>query len=210
MLQDVDLSYVGGVLTTGHPMAVGGALSVAGGITAGADPSTPVPGDHGLLAWSHDPSLVSSSTLVTNGTVYLSSIYLRRTLTVSKCWVLVSAVGVTAVAGQNFIGLINSAGTVLSTAGMDAAVVAAGPQPGTLATPQVCPAGQYWVAMLANASTAPTLAKGGGINASGNNVNLAAATLRFATNGTTKTALANIVPGSNTTAGAIAMWAAVS
>lgn len=211
MLQDIDLSYDRtGALVTGKSLKVGGSLTVAGAPVG--SPSTPQPADHGLIAWSGDPqSSTTQGSVAANGTLYLSRVFIRSATTVSKVWWINSSPGATATAGQNFVGLINSTGTVLSTGSIDSVAVTNGPQSGTLATPQAVAAGAYWAALLINAASPPTIARSGGLSASGNNINLTAAAFRFAANGTVLTSIpASITPTSNTLTGAIALWMGVS
>ncbi len=78
-----------------------------------------------------------------------------------------------------------------------------------LSAPYAAAAGKYWVAILANAATAPTIFRNGStLSAS---PGLSAATARFALNGTALTALpASITPGSNVIASGIPYWVAAS
>lgn len=208
MLQDIDIRYVNGALVAGAPLSVPG-LTVAG--INGAPPSGPLPGDHNLIAWVEDPAIASTSSSLVNGTLYLTSIYLRAAATISKVWWINTTAAVTPTAGQNFVGLYSSAGNLLSSAGIDSIVNVNGSQSASLAAVQPVAAGHYWVAILVNAGTPPAMARLAGASASANNINLTAATYRFAANGTGQTTLpSSITPGSNTTTGSIALWAAVS
>jgi hypothetical protein len=211
MLQDIDLSYDRtGALVTTKSLKIGGSLTVAGAPVG--SPSTPQPGDHGLIAWTGDPqSSTTSGSVAVNGSLYLARVFIRSTTTVSKVWWINSAAGATATAGQNWVGLINSSGTVLSTGSIDSVAVTNGPQSGTLSVAQSVAAGSYWACLLVNAATPPTIARGGGLSQAGNNVNLTAASFRFAVNGTGLTTIpASITPASNTTTGALALWMGVS
>jgi hypothetical protein len=178
--------------------------------------SYPVPGnfatpqDHGLEAWSVDPSRASSSTLLTNGTQYFAALYVRNRVTITKLHFLVGTAAVTATAGQNWIGIYNSSGTKLADVGIDSLVTAAGPQVATISSTTLTP-GIYWIGFVCNAATAVTLARAGGISAAGNSMNLTAANLRFFVNGTGKTTLdASITPASNTVTGSVAFCTAVA
>lgn len=221
-LQDMpDLKYQAGGIAATKPftaaagLTASGAVSLPGATTIGgltvADPNSAQPGDHGFVAWSYDPSFASTAQILTNGTLYLSAVRLRRSTTVAKVWWAQSAAAVTPTAGQSFACLINSAGTVLSSAGIDTQIAGAnGTQNATLTAPQTnLAAGLYWVGLLANAATAPTLARTNGLLTGLNNANLAGASLRYATNGTGLTALpASVTPAGNTAGPSL--WAAVS
>lgn len=222
MLQDVDLKYQAGKLKTGADFTTAGALTAASATISGAltiggsayavNPSTWMPEDYGLIAWSSDPAIGTSTTqTVTNGTIYLSALRIRRAVTITNVHWAPNAAGVTPTSGQNFAALVSSAGTILSSVGVDALVTtAAGNKPiAVLAAPQAVAAGMYWVALLFNAATPPVLLRTSGQQLGTNNYGLAAAGLRFATNGTAATAL----PGSFTPASNVAgpaLWVAVS
>lgn len=166
--------------------------------------------DQNLIAWTYDPLFTNSSTTVTNGTVYLAAVNVRKASTATKAFFIVNTVAVTPTAGQNFIGLYNSSGTLLNSTGIDSNITSAGLNSVTLSASQSLSAGMYWVALVANAATPPAVARAGAAQSSALNANLTTSTLRFAVNGTGKTALANITPSSNTTTGAFAMWAAIA
>lgn len=196
-------------------LSVGGNLSVDGSITAGGGPlgapSTPQPADHGLIAWSGQPDVsTTTSSAAVSGTLYLRRIPIRSSVTVSKIWWINSAAGSGATAGQNYVAAISSSGTVLSTGGIDSVATANGPQFGTLTTPQTV-GSWFWSALLINASSLPSLARAAGLSATGNNVGLSAATYAYAVNGTGLTAVpGSITPASNTLTGALALWMGVS
>lgn len=196
-------------------MAVTGSLTVDGAITVGGSPLgapfTPQPVDHGLIAWSGQPDIsTTTSSAAVAGTLYLRRIPIRSSSTISKVWWINSAAGSGAVAGQSFVGLISSAGTVLSTGGIDSVATVNGPQFGTLAAAQTA-SSWVWSALLINASSMPTVARAAGLSATGNNVGLTAGTYAYAVNGTGLTAIpGSIAPGSNTLTGALALWMGVS
>jgi hypothetical protein len=217
MLQDVDLRYqagklatdknvtLNGTLTVGGAATLNSSLAVTGAVTVGgtvlADPNISLPGDHGLISWSYDPSFASSNQLLTNGTVYLSAVRIRRATTISKVWWLASTVGATPTTGQNVAGLYSSAGTLLSSVNVDSLVTGSNSaQNATLAAAQAVTAGLYWVGLVFNASTAPTLLRTNGAFAGTNNANLGVSGYRYATNGTSQTTLPSpITPSSNST-----------
>lgn len=168
------------------------------------------PQDHALAAWTVDPATAEATTLLVNGTQYLAKVHVRNRVAVTKVWWIGTSGAVTPTAGQNWVGLYNSAGTLLASAGIDTQIAATGPQSATI-TSTVLEAGSYWVVLLCNAVTAATLARAGGQNSAANSVNQTSAALRFAVNGTGKTALdAAITPASNTSTGSSALFAAVS
>lgn len=175
------------------------------------DPVSVLPSDHGLLAWSGDPSVsTSSATTTVAGTQYLSAVYVRKTVSVSKVWWINNAAGGTPTSGQNFAGLYNSAGTLLSSGSADGVVASNGPVSVTLGASQTLTPGFYWVVVMFNAGTQPQIGRTSASVFSNNIANQSAATSRFAINGTGRTTslLSSITPASN--ASGAAFWSAVS
>lgn len=167
---------------------------------------SPGPADHGWAAWAYDPAIPVNNTVMTAGTVSLSGNFLRAPRLISTLWCGVNTVGSGLTAGQNFVGLYGADGTLLGSASADTAFTGAGTRSVTLATPVACPAGMYWVALLANGTTPPALIRSGGVAIW--NGNLSAAASRFATNGTGRTSLISITPSAN--AIGQAYWTAMS
>jgi hypothetical protein len=67
----------------------------------------------------------------------------------------------------------------------------------------------YWVGLVFNATGVPSIGRTNAAVFGTNVANLPASGLRWAVNGTLQTTLSNITPGSNSTSGASAFWAAV-
>jgi hypothetical protein len=209
MLQDIDLAYDrSGALTTSRTLKA--PAVVAGGVPLTA-PSQPQPADHGLIAWSADPSLAGSTSAAVSGTLYLAAVWIRSAATINRLWWIHTTAGSGATAGQSWAGLYDSAGTRLSSVGIDSEVTTNGVRSPSLPAPQSVAPGRYWVALLINATTPPILARTAGASATANNLNLTGASLRYAVNGTGLTALpATISPAANTSAGALSLAVAVS
>jgi hypothetical protein len=170
------------------------------------------PVNHGFTAWSYDPVAAINTSLLTNGTVYLTKVHIPDDVTITKLYWWVTTIGATATAGQNFVGLYSSAGTRLAATGVDADITTTGLKTTTISG-QALTAGSFvWVAMVFNAGTAPTVARGTGSTgiATAVNAGLTAGIYRFATNGTSQTSLpSSITPGSNTATGFAGPWVAV-
>lgn len=215
---DTDLYRSGvGALTTDGGLTVGGNLTVTGtasvaGVTLPAGEY--LPSDPGFIAWTYDPSGTTNSTLTVSGTVYLARVPVRFAQTISKLSIGIVTGASTVTANQNFLGLYNSSGTlVASTAAgsIDASITSAGILTASTSSSFSASAGFYWVAFLNNATTPATLARASGASLSIANGGANAGNFRYAVNGTTQTSLPTpITPGSNTSAGAFTMWAAVS
>lgn len=175
-------------------------------------PSSYQPDDFaGIIAWDFDPVYIQAGVAAANGTVYLMRIKLRYAATITNLLMSVTAAGITPVASQSFLGLINSAGTLVAvTADAGTALTALGLLTVPLTAPYAAAAGDYWVALVSNAATPPQLARACTLGLAGTfTLGSTAATRRFATNGAGATALANISPASNSAAG-LTFWAAVS
>ncbi|MET9815337.1 glycosyl hydrolase family 28-related protein [Streptomyces sp. NPDC006355] len=190
----------GGWISAGPFDADRGALGVA------------QPGDHGLAAWAYDPGLCTNSTVAVSGTVYLTKLHVSRDVTVDTLYWWVGAAAVTPTAGQSEVGLYASDGTLLDSTNVDGVITSTGLK-ATAITPQDLTAGEfYWVAMVFNAGTPPSLARMAGLAGLGAavNVGLAAEEYRFAIAATAQTALpATIAPGANAAPAFGGPWAAV-
>lgn len=181
------------------------------GVVSGAipmAPSQPTPQDMGASAWTVDPMLATTSTVLTGGTIYLLGVWVRSKVQATKLFTAFSTGATTPTAGQSFIGLYSTSGAKLVEAGLDSNMTAnfhaVSVEPVTLT------AGRYWVALVTNAATPPTLIRAAGLSAAANNMNLAGASLRFATAGTSATALpSSLDPSANSTSGALAGFAGI-
>jgi hypothetical protein len=172
----------------------------------------PSPVNHNLLAWSYDPTLAQNSSLLTNGTVYLSAVYPARTAAVTKIYWEISTAAATPTSNQNVVGLYSSAGTLLASTVVDSDITSTGLKTTTIASQTVTAGSMYWVGMVFNAGTAPTVARATGVIGVGSliNVGLTAANFRFAINGTSQTALpASITPSSNASPTFGGPWVAI-
>lgn len=183
----------------------------------GAAPAAAVswqPSDNALLLSSAgDPALLTSTAILTAGTLYLAKWPVRSAVTVANVAFEVSAIAVGASTGT-FAGLYSSAGALLSgSADVNAQFLAQGPAICPLTTPQALAAGGFvWAALLVNfATTQPTLLKGATATGNVPNIGLTPATYRFAVNGTGLAALpGSITPASNSAGGLLSLWAGAS
>lgn len=175
-----------------------------------------MPEDNGLLTAVGDPWVTQGSDLLTAGTLYLVKLAIRRTMTITNLWWLMQTLGSGTSTGS-YCGLYSSAGTLLSGSSDIAAKITAPATTGgifvPLTTPQAVTAGSYvWAAILCNLSTTQVTLHGADATTSQINVNLSAASYRFATNGTGLTSLpASITPSSNAQSSTgISIWAGAS
>jgi hypothetical protein len=156
------------------------------------------PGDQGMTGWSFDPASVVAGSATISGVLYLVKLIIPRNDTVNKLYWYLTNSAVTPTAGQNEVGIIDSVGNRLVAANVDASLTPAGLKVITLADTAVT-AGFVWAAMVFNAATPPSLARGTSISSGSlTNAGLLPAAYRFATNGTGRTSIpASITPGSN-------------
>jgi hypothetical protein len=171
------------------------------------------PNDQNLIAWSFDPALAHNASLLTNGTVYLSGIQIRRTVIIRNLLWWITTSGATPTSAQNFVGLYDSGGTRLTTVNVDASVAGADLITTALATAITVNPGAYWVGMVFNAATAPSVARATGQSGATTaaNAGLPTARLRFCTNATSQTSLpSTITLASNSALNFAGPWVAVS
>lgn len=198
-------TWVGTLTTAGG--TISGNLAVTGHALGGDSPAA-----HGIAAWCYDPALAVNSTQLTAGTLYLVRVNIAAAVNVTKIYWWVGNQGSSPVSGQNEVGLYAADGTRLAVTNVDAAISTAGMKTTTIASQALTAGSFYWVGLLFNASVPPTLTRASGWTgvAAAANLGLAAATFRFATNGTGRTALpVSITPGSNAGTDFAGPWAAV-
>lgn len=171
--------------------------------------------DHGLLSWTQDPGTLTATTTLTSGVLYLSKIKIvNRATVVTNLLTSIATAGAGLTASQNFMGLYNSSGTLLSgTAELSGVFNSTGLKTIALTTPQTLAVGTYYIAWLTNATTTQVTLSAGG------NSSTAAAVLsaglgltasRSLSYGTTQTALpANVALGSAGQS-ALVRWAALT
>lgn len=186
-----------GVLTTDQSFTVGQhALGIAR------------PQETGLIAWAFDPANVASGKAGTAGTLYLAALYVAKAATATKLLWGINTAGATVTAGENFVGLYNSAGTLLQSVGVDARVTSTGLFTETINV--AVTAGLYWVGFMFNATTMPQVYRGQDLNATLMNSGATTSTLRFCTNGTgLTTALPSTITPASNVAAQYSYWAAI-
>lgn len=172
--------------------------------------------DAGWLTWAYDPSLTSSSSLISGGVLTMVRLVNPAPITVSNLYVYLLAAGAS-LTNVGF-GLYNANGNLLtstvntgSTAtGANATSFQVGGLKTIPITPQALPAGAFYVGFWATGTTLPSLlrtATGGSFNAG---YTLAAGTgLRYAV---ANTGLTTAAPATATQTGnaAASYWAAAA
>lgn len=175
------------------------------------------PSDHGLVSWSYDPALSSSSSsaITPAGTAFVVAVKVPQATSVTNILMYLVANGATLTAGQCFAALYAGAGGALigQTADQSTAWGAGASKMVTMALsggPFTVAAGTLYIAFWFNGTTGPAFARGDGTAAGPKiNVGLAAAASRF---GTANTGLTTTAPATLGTIaqGGIAFWAALS
>ena len=167
------------------------------------------PSGHGAFAWVYDPIEANMSGVLSSGVIYLSQIFIAKKTTAIKQYWDIQTAGASPVAGQNFLGLYNLAGTRISSIGIDARITSTG-----LFTEAISAAvvpGKYWVAWLVNATTGPSVARRTAcVDTALANFGLITGFQRFATYGSGQTSLpASLTPGS-IVSNNLGYWAALA
>jgi len=168
------------------------------------------PADSGFVSWAYDPVILSNlGTVLTAGTVYLIGLQVKKPTLATGIRIHVLVAGTPS---SSFVGLYNSAGTVVGVSADQSVAwgVTNAPVDAALSGgPFMVQPGLHWAAMLANGATTPSILRSS-LNASVTTYNgrNSAATARWATNGTGKTSITAITPSANT-AIANTFWAAL-
>lgn len=167
--------------------------------------------DQGFLSWQFDPGTNMVGTALTSGTVNWSKLWIRQPATITNVCVSISAVGAGLVAGQNFAGLYDPAGNRIGvTADQTAAWGTAGFKEMALTAPVAVNPGYFYVAIVSNAGTTPSFARGSALTASIPNAKLTTTDGRFLTGPAAQTSLPASVTPATRTLTANALWSAVS
>lgn len=193
-------------------------LTAAHNGTAGGHPATfayafDTPAKHGLLEWNFDPTSISTvSSVCVSGTLYLMKITPQASGTISNLIVNLGTVGSTLTSGQNLAAIFNSSGTQLGITGDQTTAWGSGTGVKTMALTAGAPVtagADYWVAVLSVGTTPASFSRAGG---SGGpvNVGLSTSTLRFATNGTSLTAMPGSITPSSNSSSTNTFWCALS
>jgi hypothetical protein len=131
---------------------------------------------------------------------------------VTNIIIAVTTAGATLTANQCFAGLYNSSGTLLSaTANQATNWQTAQLQTMALTSVQTnLAAGSYYIAVVSNGTTQPTLARGSGLTATMLNVGLTTGVGRFLQGPTGQTVLPSSITLGSQTLGPVSFWAALS
>jgi hypothetical protein len=167
----------------------------------------------GFLATNYDPAVATSSTVLVSGTVYMQRLDLPAAATVSLGIFNAFLAGSGLTAAQNWVGLYTSTGTrVALSADQTTAFASVGHKEVAFTAPYAAAAGTYYLAVLSNGTTPPSLLRGASSGAVSTTINrnLTVSDARWTTGPTAQTTLpASITMASRTLSG-IAHWSAVA
>lgn len=171
--------------------------------------TNPIASDHNLAAWAFDPASVVSASSAINGTVYLIKIKILSTVSITKIYFNLAAAGVTPTTAQNYAGIYNSSGTLLTSVDVSSSITTLGLQTATITSTSIS-SPFIWVGLVFNCATPPSVSRGASA-ATLINVGLTAANYRFANASVTgQTSLPTPLTVASNTTNANAYWAAVA
>lgn len=140
------------------------------------------PKDSNLTAWTYDPVVAINSTILTAGQINLSRFRLSRAATISTIHLHVVTVG--AGLSNCYVGLYSMDGTLRAVSSDQSASLATlGLRSIAMTTPYAAPAGTYYIALVTNGTTPPTISRATGQSGLGN-VGLSAGSFRFCVHNT--------------------------
>lgn len=158
------------------------------------------PADHGLLAWTYDPAMISTGKLLSMaGLIFTSRIFIPQAMTISN--VLLYLTGAGAVLTNSYVALYQNNVLLVQSADQSTSWQSSGVKTISI-TPQAVSAGSVEVAMWCGTwTTAPTLGRVADQSGAIANIGLSAANSRFATADTSKTTTAPTNLGTHTQIG---------
>lgn len=168
----------------------------------------------GFVGWNYDPVIGSAVTGPgTDQQLYMLEVQLPNDATVTNVNLGIGVAGSGFTANRNFVGIYNTAGTLLMGSADQATTwSSAGLAVSPLSSPIALAAGTYFVGFMMQATTKPTLLRTSSTANLGNvlNANQSAEEFRFSTDGTGLTALPASVNMTTRLALATAWWVALS
>jgi len=173
----------------------------------------PSPLDHGMLGWTMDPLVCFNTTQITAGQIWIHRVIAAEDGTVNNLVTDVSVAGSGLTANQCYAGLYDTSGARLGVTGnMATAWSTSGAKIMALTAGVAVTRGTaYYIALLANGTTMPTLRRGSTSSANFTNINLSADAPRFAvSSATTNTSLPSSITISGYSFGQNAMFVGMS
>lgn len=175
------------------------------------------PADQAALAWSFDFSIVPTGGTVTNAaqpnnsSVRVAKVGIRNPMTISNITVSVSTAGVALTAGQNFVGLYDTAGNLVAqSADQTTAWGTTGLKTAALTVPYASGAGYLYAALLCNGATPPAFYAAATPSGLALNFGLATAAARASFSPSSYTTLPATLPLGSSTASGTLHWAVLT
>lgn len=167
---------------------------------------------NGWLAMPYDPIAASTGTTLTSGTPAHIRVDIPFPATFTTVTVPVFTAGATLTAGQNLVGLYDSAGTrVAISADQSASWVTNGEKNVPFLVPYAAAAGTYYISILSNGTTPATIARSTSTGAIGIlNHGLTAATARWSVGPAAQTTLPPTITMASRTLSNISWWMGLS
>lgn len=170
------------------------------------------PEDYGLVTWNYGVMQVSGSSVPVSGTVRMVRLpVLAVTTTFTSLAVHIDVAPTTPTAGQNFMGVYDTAGTrVAVTADATADFTTIGDKVIALTAPYVAAPGTYFVAILANAATPPAFSRSAAFSDTAANFNTTAALAQYTNGPAAQTTLPASITMASRTKSVQATWVGVA
>lgn len=167
--------------------------------------------DIDLAAWSFPPWACFAQSATTGGRIYYSAVRLDAATAVTNVVVGVQTAGATLTADECWLALYDSAGTRLGLSeSQDTALEATGRiEAAVFGSATTLQAGVYWVAILTNGSTQPTIYRGSNATGIFNGSTLPAA-FGLSASGSQTEMPATVDWSTDTTAGGTPYWVGLS
>jgi hypothetical protein len=180
--------------------------------TLGIDTLLPGAASQGLIAVSYDTTAIAGNSLPTTGSVYLTKFTLWSDATITNLHVQIETAGSTLTTNQCYAALYDSTGTRQGlTASQHLLWASTGAKTIALTTPYAAAAGEYWVAILVNGTTAPAFARSvAAANAQRVNAFLSNATSKAGIAATSQTSMPSSFTPSSISQTAHHFWVGVS
>lgn len=143
-------------------VTVGGHTASINDINAMLDSLERQPHERGYKSWTQQPETTQSvGTAPPSGAMRLQRHKIRTAETITNLHVGVLTIGATLTAGQNLMGIYDTAGNLLAQTGdQSVAWTTVGLKTAALTSPLALPAGDFYVGFLSVGTTPPAFARG--------------------------------------------------
>lgn len=147
---------------SGHTTSINDNTSNISVISSTLDSLERQPHERGYKSWTQQPETTQSvGTAPPSGAMRLQRHKLRSAETITNLHVAVLVVGATLTAGQNLMGVYDTAGNLLAQTGdQSVAWTSLGLKTAALTAPLNLPAGDFYIGFLSVGTTPPTFARG--------------------------------------------------